>query len=121
MPPDPARAAAAARPPTFPPAFPYFLAALDLIDGHTDPGDGAVQPARFSQAVLGTGIVAMVGLVGLEAFGELVGVVPLAVAAIYPVLIGLSATIVAENLMTLLVLGAVWAGLRTRRSERPYG
>jgi hypothetical protein len=40
----------------FPPGFPYFLAAVDLIDGHTGFGDGAVQPARYSQAVVGTAI-----------------------------------------------------------------
>jgi 4-amino-4-deoxy-L-arabinose transferase-like glycosyltransferase len=61
----------------------------------------------------------MVGLVGLEAFGELVGLIALGVASIYPVLIALSATLVTENLMTLLVLAAIWAALRARRAERP--
>lgn len=104
----------------FPPAFPYFLAAVDLIDGHTGPGGGAVKPARLSQAVVGTAVVGMVGLVGLEAFGELVGLIALALAAVYPVLIELSATLVAENLMTLFILAAIWAALRTARAERPY-
>jgi 4-amino-4-deoxy-L-arabinose transferase-like glycosyltransferase len=104
----------------FPPAFPYLLAAVDLIDGHTGPRGGAVHPARLSQAVVGTAVVALVGLVGLEAFGELVGLIALGLAAVYPVLIELSATVVAENLMTLLVLAAVWAALRMRRSDRPY-
>jgi 4-amino-4-deoxy-L-arabinose transferase-like glycosyltransferase len=104
----------------FPPAFPYVLAAVDLIDGHTGQVAGAVHQARLSQAVVGTAVVAMVGLVGFEAFGELVGLIALGLAAVYPVLIELSGTIVAENLMTLLVLGAVWAALRIRRSEHPY-
>lgn len=104
----------------FPPAFPYYLAAVDLIDGHTGPRDGAVQPARISQAVLGTAVVGLTGLVALEAFGELVGMIALGVAAIYPVFIEVSALLVAENLLTLLVLAAVWAGLRAGRSERPY-
>lgn len=104
----------------FPPGFPYFLAAVDLIDGHSGSADGVVQPARYSQAVVGTAVVGVVGLVGLEAFGELVGLVALGLAAIYPAFIELSAILVAENLLTLLVLAAVWAALRARRAERPY-
>jgi len=115
-------AAGGSRGPTayFPPAFPYLLAAVDLIDGHSGSRDGAVQGARLSQAVLGTAITAMAGLVAAEAFGELVGWIALALAAIYPVFIELSAVLVAENLMTLLVLAAIWAGLRAHRSRRPY-
>jgi 4-amino-4-deoxy-L-arabinose transferase-like glycosyltransferase len=104
----------------FPPGFPYFLAVVDLIDGHTAANDpGAVQPARISQAVLGTILVGLIGLVALEAFGPLVGLIALGLAAIYPVLIGLSAVLVAENLFTALSLAAIWAALRARRSGRP--
>jgi 4-amino-4-deoxy-L-arabinose transferase-like glycosyltransferase len=118
----PGTGAGGSRGPTayFPPAFPYFLAAVDLIDGHTGPRHGAVQPARISQAVIGTAVVGLTGLVALEAFGELVGVIALGVAAIYPVFIELSAVLVAENLLTLFVLAAIWAALRAGRSERPY-
>lgn len=100
----------------FPPGYPYFLAAVDLIDGHRTPRGAAVHAARLSQAVLGTVTVALVGLVALEAFGELVGLIALVLAAIYPVLIELSGTLVAENLFTALVLGAVYAALRSHRS-----
>jgi 4-amino-4-deoxy-L-arabinose transferase-like glycosyltransferase len=105
----------------FPPGFPYFLAAVDEIDGNTTPRGGAVQPARFSQALLGTVTVALVGLVAFEAFGEAIALIALALAAIYPVLIELSAALVAENLMTALILAATWSMLRARRSPRPYG
>ena len=104
----------------FPPGYPYFLAAVDLIDGHPTPRDGAVQPARYSQAVLGTVTVGLVGLVALEAFGETVGLIALALAAVYPVLIELSGTLVAENLLTALVLAATWAALRAGRSSHAY-
>lgn len=118
----PGSGAGGSRGPTayFPPAFPYLLAAVDLIDGHTGARHGAVQPARLAQAVLGTAIVALVGLVASEAFGELAGLVALALAAVYPVLIELSGTLAAENLMTVLVLAAAWAALRIRRARRPY-
>jgi 4-amino-4-deoxy-L-arabinose transferase-like glycosyltransferase len=104
----------------FPPAFPYLLAAVDEIDGHSVPRDGAIRPARLSQALLGTGIVALTGLVAYESFGELVALVALALAAIYPAFVELSAVLVAENLLTLLTLAAVWAMLRAARSAHPY-
>jgi 4-amino-4-deoxy-L-arabinose transferase-like glycosyltransferase len=104
----------------FPPAFPYFLAAADLVSGHTTRRGAAIQSARVSQAVLGTATVAMIGLVALEAFGPLVALTAMGLAAIYPVLIEDSGVLVAENLLTLLVLAAVWAVLRARRAARPY-
>jgi 4-amino-4-deoxy-L-arabinose transferase-like glycosyltransferase len=105
----------------FPPGYPYFLAAVDLLDGHTSRRGAAVDPARISQAALGTVTVGLVGLVALEAFGDTIGLIALVLAAIYPVLIGLSGTLVAENLLIAFVLAAVWAALRARRSaDRRY-
>lgn len=103
----------------FPPAFPYLLAAVDLVDGHKVPAGPAVQPARIAGAVLGTATVALVGLVALEAFGPGVALVALAMAAVYPVFVELSGTIYAENLLIPLELAAVWAALHMRRSEHP--
>lgn len=114
--------AGASRGPTayFPPGFPYFLAAVDLIDGHRTPRGPAVEPARLAQALLGTGTVALVGLVAFEAFGLAVGISALGLAAIYPALIELSGTVYAENLLIPLILAAIWSALRARRSDRPY-
>ena len=99
------------------PGFPYFLALVDIIDGHKTRRDGAIHPARISQAVLGTITVALIGLVALELFGEAAALIALVLAAIYPVLIELSVTLVAENLLTALVLAAVYAALRVRRAR----
>jgi 4-amino-4-deoxy-L-arabinose transferase-like glycosyltransferase len=104
----------------FPPAFPYLLAGLDVVDGHRTPRGGAVEPARVAQAVLGTATVALAGLVALEAFGAAVALGALAIAAVYPALIELAGSVYAENLLIPLILGALWAGLRARRSDRPY-
>ncbi len=101
----------------FAPGFPYFLALVDILVGHETRRDGAIHPARISQTVLGTMTVAMVGLVALELFGEPAGLVALILAAVYPVLIELSVTLVAENLLALLVLAAVYAGLRVGRAR----
>jgi 4-amino-4-deoxy-L-arabinose transferase-like glycosyltransferase len=102
----------------FAPGFPYFLALVDIIDGHKTRRGGAIHPARISQAVLGTITVALIGLVALELFGEVAGLIALILAAVYPVLIELSVTLVAENLLTALVLATVYAALRVRRARR---
>jgi hypothetical protein len=52
-----------------------------------------------------------------ELLGEVAGLIALLLAAIYPVLIELSVTLVAENLLTALVLAAVYAALRVRRAR----
>jgi 4-amino-4-deoxy-L-arabinose transferase-like glycosyltransferase len=100
----------------FAPGYPYFLALVDLIDGHPVRRDGAVHPARIAQAVLGTITVAFAGLVAFELFGLTASLIALVLAAVYPVGIGLAGTLVAENLLTPLVLAAVYAGLRARRA-----
>jgi 4-amino-4-deoxy-L-arabinose transferase-like glycosyltransferase len=104
----------------FPPGFPYFIAAVDLITGNTTRRGAAVHSARLSQAVLGTVTVALVGLLALELFGQTVALIALALAATYPVLVELSGALVAENLMTALILAATWTALHARRSPHPY-
>ena len=104
----------------FPPAYPYFLAAIDLLDGHRSGLKAATGPARVSQAILGTITVALIGLIALEAFGGEAALVALVLAALYPVLIETSAVLLAENLLIALLLAAVYCGLRVRRAARPY-
>ena len=118
----PGSGAGGSRGPTayFPPGFPYFLAAVDLIDGHKAGGKPAVPPERIAQAGLETVAVGLLGLVAYEAFGGLVAVVCMALAALYPVLIELSGVLVAENLLIVFELAAVWTTLRARRARNPY-
>jgi 4-amino-4-deoxy-L-arabinose transferase-like glycosyltransferase len=118
----PGSGAAGSRGPTayFPPAYPYFLAGVDLLDGHAAGGRTALAPARLAQAVLDTVAVAMIGLVALEAFGPMVALASLTLAAFYPVLIEVSGILVAENLLIVFELAAVWAVLRARRAQHPY-
>jgi 4-amino-4-deoxy-L-arabinose transferase-like glycosyltransferase len=104
----------------FPPAFPYFLGVVDLIDGHAAGGKTAVPPERVAQAVIGTVSVALLGLVALEAFGGGPAVAALAIGAAYPVFVELSGTLVAENLLLAFELAAIWTALRARRARHPY-
>jgi 4-amino-4-deoxy-L-arabinose transferase-like glycosyltransferase len=119
----PGTGAGGSRGPTayFPPGFPYFLAAVDIVTGHQAGHKAAIEPERIAQAVAGTLAVGLIGLVGLEAFGGAVALVTMALAAFYPVFVELSGTLVAENLLLVFELAAVWTMLRARRADHPYG
>jgi Dolichyl-phosphate-mannose-protein mannosyltransferase len=104
----------------FPPGFPYFLAVVDIIDGHTAGGKPAIKTARVSQAALGTVTVGLIGLVGWEAFGEAIALVAMALAAVYPVFIEMSGVLMSENLLLVFELAAVWTALRAQRARYPY-
>jgi 4-amino-4-deoxy-L-arabinose transferase-like glycosyltransferase len=105
----------------FPPAFPYYLAIADVLDGHQAGGKTAVPPERIEMAVTGTISVALIGLVALEAFGEGVAFAALVLAAVYPVFIESSGILAAENLVIPLQMAAAWTALRARRARRMGG
>ena len=118
----PGSGAGGSRGPTayFPPGFPYFLAVADLLDGHASGHKPALQGERIEQAVAGTAAVGLLGLVALELLGSAAALVAMALAAGYPVLIEQTGTLVAENLLVVLELAAVWTALRARGSPHPY-
>jgi hypothetical protein len=118
----PGSGAGGSRGPTayFPPGFPYFLAVADLIDGHASGHKPALHGERIEQALAGTAAVGLLGLVALELLGPAAALVAMALAAGYPVLIEQTGTLIAENLLVVLELAAVWTGLRARRSAHPY-
>jgi 4-amino-4-deoxy-L-arabinose transferase-like glycosyltransferase len=104
----------------FAPGYSYFLAAVDLIDGDTTTGGQAVTAARVAGAGLGAVTVGLTGLVAAEAFGAVVALVAMLIAALYPPLVELAGTPYSENLLIVLELGAVWAALRARRAANPF-
>ena len=99
----------------FPPAYPYFIGLIDLLDGHYKRAP-AWRGERLGSAALGTISVALLGLVAFELFGGATALAAIALAAIYPVFIELSGTIVAENLLVVFMLASLWTALRARRS-----
>jgi 4-amino-4-deoxy-L-arabinose transferase-like glycosyltransferase len=103
----------------FPPAYPYFVGLVDIVDGHRTGGKSALLGQRLGGAVLGTLAVGLLGLVALEAFGSGTALAAMALAAVYPVFVELAGTLVAENLLVVFMLASVWTALRARRSRRP--
>jgi len=103
----------------FPPAYAYLLSTADKITGGPALGASTVHLARILQALLGTVTVALIGLIALDLFGAGTALLALAIAAIYPVFIELSSVLVAENLLTVLELAAVYTALRVRRTSTP--
>jgi 4-amino-4-deoxy-L-arabinose transferase-like glycosyltransferase len=101
------------------PGYPYLLGALDRITGNAPMSAGQVHVARLAGAVLGTVLVGFIGLIALELFGIDMALLAMALAAIYPVLIEMSSTLAAENLMVVFVMAAVWTALRAQRSGDP--
>lgn len=103
----------------FAPAYPYLLGALNAISGDAAVGAAQVHVDRLAQAVLGTLVVGLIGLIALELFGIDMALLAMALAAIYPPMIEMSSVLSAETLMTVFELAAVLAALRMRRSPDP--
>ena len=115
-----APAARAGRPPTSRPAFRTSwrspISSTATPAGHK----AALHGERIEQALAGTVAVGLLGLVALELLGPAAALVAMALAAGYPVLIEQTGTLVAENLLVVLELAAVWTALRARGSPHPY-
>src|SRR6476620_9416358 len=71
---------------------------------------------RVVQALIGTVLVALVGLLALELCGRVAALAAAAIAAFYVPLVLDGATLISEPLFASLVLGAVLATVRARRS-----
>lgn len=95
-----------------PPLYPYWLA---VVYGVAGPSWTA---GRLASALLGTIAVALIGLIALRLWGRTAGLIALGIAALYPPLILVNASLVAEALFLPLILGALAAVLEHRRRPR---
>jgi 4-amino-4-deoxy-L-arabinose transferase-like glycosyltransferase len=92
-----------------PPGYPYLLGAIFFASGDS------VDAARVVQALLGTLAVALIGLIAWTVFARrAVALAALAIAAVYPPLVVISAPLMSESLLLPLLLGMVLAALRFR-------
>jgi hypothetical protein len=103
------------RPTAFrPPGFPMFLAAVYTV---SEPlGVDRWLAARVAQAVLGTVVVALLGLVAWLLFGRRTALVAMALGAVFPPAIVLGGSLLTETLVCALMLAAIAAALADRRA-----
>jgi 4-amino-4-deoxy-L-arabinose transferase-like glycosyltransferase len=96
------------------PVFPYFLGAVYKL-----PGPDLVS-ARLAEAVLGALTVALIGLICWQLWGRRTALVSMGLAAVFPPLIVVGASLMSESIYVPLELAAVAAVLAHRRSTHTY-
>ena len=100
-----------------PPGYPYFLGAVYELTGVQDaPQARRVVVARIANALLGTLVVALAGLIAAQLWSRRVALVVLALGAVYLPLILVGGSVMSETLFAALLLGALAAAIAHRRS-----
>jgi 4-amino-4-deoxy-L-arabinose transferase-like glycosyltransferase len=110
------------RPTAFrPPGYPYFLGGVYKVFG-VERADAPrrLRVARIAQAFIGAAIVALVGVLAAQLWGWGVGLVALALSAIYVPLITVGGAVMSEPLFDALMLGSLVAAMHHRRSKHRY-
>ena len=98
-----------------PPGYTYVLAGIYASVGR---GHDRLVAARLFQALLGTAVVGLLGMVAFRLFGWRAAVAALLLSAFYPSLITVGADLVAELQAVFLELAAVSAALAWSRTHR---
>jgi 4-amino-4-deoxy-L-arabinose transferase-like glycosyltransferase len=113
---------ATGRPTAFrPPGYTYLLGGVyRLTDVWEKPKPERVVVARRMQVVIGTVLVAMIGLLAAQLWGTVVALVAMALAAVYVPLVTMSGTVMSEPLFVVFMLGALSAAVQYRRSAHRY-
>jgi 4-amino-4-deoxy-L-arabinose transferase-like glycosyltransferase len=102
------------RPTAFrPPAYPIFVAGVYKVVG-TDSQADRVRAARLANALVGTAIVALIGLIALQLWGRREALAALALGAVYVPLILVGQSVMSEPLFVLCLLGAIACVLHSR-------
>jgi 4-amino-4-deoxy-L-arabinose transferase-like glycosyltransferase len=110
------------RPTAFrPPGYPFFLAGVyDLFGVAESPRPERLPVARYAQAVIGTVIVALIGLLARQLWDRRVALVALGLGAVYVPLILIGGALMSEPLFVALMLGALAAVVHCRRSRHRW-
>jgi 4-amino-4-deoxy-L-arabinose transferase-like glycosyltransferase len=104
-----------------PPGYPYFLAGVYTLAGvERATTEQRYAAGRVANAVVGTAIVALIGVIASQLFGRRLAVAAMALGAVYLPLILVGATLMSEPLFTALLLGAVAATIHHRRSAHRH-
>jgi 4-amino-4-deoxy-L-arabinose transferase-like glycosyltransferase len=104
-----------------PPGYPYFLGGVYKLTG-TDEVKPEVRyrAGRIANALIGTAIVALIGVLARQLLGRRAALAAMALGAVYVPLILVSGTLMSEPLFTALLLGALAAAIQHRRSEHRH-
>jgi 4-amino-4-deoxy-L-arabinose transferase-like glycosyltransferase len=110
------------RPTAFrPPGYPFLLAGVYDVTGTAQaPVDERLPVARVTQALIGTIIVALIGLLAAQLWGRREALAAMALAAVYVPLVLIGGAVMSEPLFVALMLGALCAALQIRGSRRPW-
>jgi 4-amino-4-deoxy-L-arabinose transferase-like glycosyltransferase len=99
-----------------PPLLPVLLGGVYAVSGDRH----RLTAARLFEAALGTLTVLLIGLIGCQLFGRAVGLVSMALAAVYPPLVFFGTSVLTEPLFLPLELGAFAAVIQHRRSPHRF-
>jgi len=91
-----------------PPLYPLALAATFAVSGDS------ITAAQVVNALLGTAVAGLTGLLAARLYGRRAGLIALALAAVAPALVLVNITLLSETLFSVLALGAVLVALRAR-------
>jgi 4-amino-4-deoxy-L-arabinose transferase-like glycosyltransferase len=110
------------RPTAFrPPGYTFLLAGVyEVLDLQESPREERLPPARYAQAVVGTIVVALIGLLAFQVWGRRVALAALALAAAYLPLILIGGALMSEPLFVALMLAALCAAVQHRSSGHRY-
>ena len=97
----------------YPPLFPAVLSVWSWFGGRS------VDAQRVLTCFIGTGTVALIGLLGRRVRGETVGLVAAGLAAVYPMLFQADGVLMAETLFVLLVTAALLLAYRAADEPSP--
>jgi 4-amino-4-deoxy-L-arabinose transferase-like glycosyltransferase len=104
-----------------PPGYPYFLAGIYRLGGRDWlRSHDRIVAGRIANAVVGTAIVALLGLLCAQLLGRRVALVAMALAAVYLPLILVGGALMSEPLFAALLLGALVAAVQCRRSAHRW-
>ena len=94
------------------PLYPTSLAAVWSVAG-----DHSFTAGRIANGMIGTVLVALIGIVAVQLWGRRAGAVALVLAAVHPTLILHGSSLMSEPLLATCIVGATAAALQCRRSD----
>ncbi len=112
--------------PALPDAYwpPFYMIFLAFCDGLTRVflflGISTVEMPRLVQALLGSAGVGLLGLIALRLFGRRAALATAAIAAVFPAMIEVGASLDSESLLVPLMIGAVAAVVEYRHRPRRW-